>query len=1480
MGTLVENISLNDDGFSEGIKEAIEKIKELNEETGAAGNEFKNMRKTLNTQKREVMGLTAVYNGLSDAMKQSEYGQKLAKQIEDASNEYRKLKENVNMAEEAIKSLDEEAKKNSDIKIGVDVDTKKLSMRDVASELLKGFNMPKLGASVEVGGLTGLAKGAGAAAMGIGVAVAATKKFIDVSTKAIGLSAQFGKGLSELGAITGLQGKELEDTRKQILQQAKDSKTAATEITSNYAKIGGAMPELLEMPKQLGEVSQNAITLSRAGLMPLNDATESLTTTLNSFNLGAEQSGRAIDILAGASQAGAAEIRDISESLVNIGPSAQIAGLGLNETAALIEVLASKSIKGAEAGTQLRNIFTTMSTAGIDEINPKIVGVQTALENLSQRAGDSKFMVDTFGRANSNAATTIASALPMYNELISQLDKVGVAEQMAATNTDNLATRWEQTMTMWDNVLTQFDVDSSQTLGSSIQGIQDIITQVDEAIGLISQTEGFAELDGMVSDIIDTASQGIESIIGILGDVIAAISDIFDAVTDVTFADEILAGAWAGVQEAVKVVEAAVWLVSKAVREVIGVVRTLFNNLKQGVSKIPFFDKLKEGLKEIKRFIDQIIGAWNALKKAVGAAMARDRQQRQENNNNNETTTTTTTTNTNDDNNNGGGTGTGNKNKNKNKTKQETPKEKYDAKQAQIKALRQLGFYNLESTTGNTKKALEEQIKATESYIGELTKNEASVKKNEKLVRQLTSRLQSMRNELRTVTVDYNDEQDVENASREYADTLRILNRNFREGLITREEYEKDYEQALNGLVGTMKGVHNASKELIDAMRKRQNELKDAAQRKEIDAFYKDFSKAQKQVEGILNRDSEGRIDRTQRQPAPNSYRVEVENLEYDAKKLLDDMNVSISVAAEFSGFEQDVDKELEYIKENKNTIIDLGLNINPEDLNTVLNMKKYLGSTSEDIMAFERVAEHLYDAPTEKLKEYNNFVRENRKLLRNAYQEFENLEQYDKMVRVWDIKAKFENEGMGVLGVTELMKDANIDLKPELNEEEFEALRHRVMEENFEIGVDLSASIDSIKEVRQQLSDIGIDASLIEGFDEVDEKIKNDTKRYQEFFDVVNSGYDSLYQGRGDASNFTLKNISYERLNNREQYGYKNSIGRYEGWQNTTNIEKEQKEMDTLMAKYKDVEQILIELNRQRDEIKNQGFGNNEDNNTLLYNGYSKELEDLEKEIDSMHDKIQRHLTFEVRLNGLRDALSSLQGLAGYGNMWANFDEDWKRAEESANGAAVAFEHFIHIISIAQSTMDAYDTTMNLINGIIDLFSKKSITAAAGQQASAIATTEQAAAETAAIAPKLSLAATQKALEASTLELAAAQIFAAHAAIPFAGVGIGAGEVATMMGTMTATKASIKALAAYAEGGILHGGSPHGDTGYFRANDGEMILNTHQQANLFDMIEHGTGGIVTGDVNFRIENDALVGTLKNANKTAKMKGKSINILS
>lgn len=266
----------------------------------------------------------------------------------------------------------------------------------------------------------------------------------NMAQEAIRTGAEYEQQMADLSAITGIAGNDLDWLGRKARENAIETGSSAQDQIEAYkllasnidiAAAGGV--------RALEGMGAQVVTLSQAAGIDLATASDTVAASINQWGLEASETSRVVNVLAAGSKFGAAEVGDLSQTLKNAGTAAASANIPIEETVGATEVLSQNALKGAEAGTQLRNIITILRTeseklaeAGLGNVNLEADGLTGTLQKLQPLLKDNAAMAQVFGRENLNAAQI----------LIQNTDSVeGMTE--AVTGTD---TAIEQAMTQMD----------------------------------------------------------------------------------------------------------------------------------------------------------------------------------------------------------------------------------------------------------------------------------------------------------------------------------------------------------------------------------------------------------------------------------------------------------------------------------------------------------------------------------------------------------------------------------------------------------------------------------------------------------------------------------------------------------------------------------------------------------------------------------------------------------------------------------------------------------------------------------------------------------------------------------------------------------------------------------------------------------------------------------------------------------------------
>jgi len=304
-----------------------------------------------------------------------------------------------------------------------------------------------------------------------GILVNATKKIAD-----------FEEQVSNLSAITGATGKDLDFLKMKAIEMGKATTKSSIDTVKAFKLIASAKPELLTNTQALAGVTKEAIALAEASGLDLPVAATALTDALNQFNLSADESSRVINVLAAGSKFGAAEIPDLTMSLKEFGGVAESLKIPIEQATGAVEVLGQKGIKASRAGIMMRNVLLKMASAADQKFNPAIVGLDTALENLEPIQNDVSKLTKMFGRQNVIAAQALIKNRTEVDRLTQAVKGTNVAYEQQRINTDNLNSDVKSLSSAWEGFILNLNESNgavSEFFRKSIQGATALIDRID-----------------------------------------------------------------------------------------------------------------------------------------------------------------------------------------------------------------------------------------------------------------------------------------------------------------------------------------------------------------------------------------------------------------------------------------------------------------------------------------------------------------------------------------------------------------------------------------------------------------------------------------------------------------------------------------------------------------------------------------------------------------------------------------------------------------------------------------------------------------------------------------------------------------------------------------------------------------------------------------------------------------------------------------
>lgn len=385
---------------------------------------YESLEKTIADQQKNLDDLKSKYASVVlEQGKNSDSAKDLAGQIDKLSTELNDNKTKLNDADKAADELD----KSLD------------DLGDSAEESSSSFGSM----TVAIGNLI---------SQGIQMAIGAVKDFVK---ETINVGKEFDSSMSQVAAVSGATGDDLEALRDKAKEMGANTKFSASEAADafNYMAMAGWKTE--DMLSGIDGV----LALAAAGNTDLATTSDIVTDALTAFGESAGEAGRLADIMAAASSNANTNVEMMGETFKYVAPVAGAMGYSMEDTSVAIGLMANAGIKAGQAGTSLRSILTRLAAppkeaaTAMNALEIEITNADGTMKPFSEVIGILREKFDGLSESQQTqyakqiaGQEAMSGLLAIVNAAPADLDKLtnainnsnGAAEEMAATMQDNL----------------------------------------------------------------------------------------------------------------------------------------------------------------------------------------------------------------------------------------------------------------------------------------------------------------------------------------------------------------------------------------------------------------------------------------------------------------------------------------------------------------------------------------------------------------------------------------------------------------------------------------------------------------------------------------------------------------------------------------------------------------------------------------------------------------------------------------------------------------------------------------------------------------------------------------------------------------------------------------------------------------------------------------------------------------------------------
>jgi len=244
---------------------------------------------------------------------------------------------------------------------------------------------------------------------------------------AINIIKDFEQSMAKVRAISGATEEDfnrLSESAKKLGGSTMFTASEVAKLQLEFSKLGFTTNDILA-------ATEATLDLAIATGSDLAEAAVVAASTIRGFGLSTTETKRVTDVMAKSFTSSALDLSKFSTAMASVAPVAKNAGVGIEETTAIIAKVADAGVDASTAGTSLRNIFLELSKKGMT--------FDHALKIINTSTDKNAAALELFGKRGATTATIIASNIEEIDKLTESLNNsTGAAKEMADIVGDTL----------------------------------------------------------------------------------------------------------------------------------------------------------------------------------------------------------------------------------------------------------------------------------------------------------------------------------------------------------------------------------------------------------------------------------------------------------------------------------------------------------------------------------------------------------------------------------------------------------------------------------------------------------------------------------------------------------------------------------------------------------------------------------------------------------------------------------------------------------------------------------------------------------------------------------------------------------------------------------------------------------------------------------------------------------------------------------